>query len=378
MNTSTFVLRALILTCLSALSPGLPAAPAGTAFTYQGRLNDTHGPVNGTYDFFFSLYDSATGDTGQIGPSLPYGSTPVSNGLFTLTLDFGNPFSSNATWLQISVRTNGASTLTNLSPRQLLTPAPYALFATTASILSGTVPDARLSTNVSLLGQTIESAEITDGTIVNADIASGAAIADTKLATLTTAGKVANSATTATTNNVADTLVARDALGDFNAGLIHVQGVDVTGYIRSGSETGTSEPPFVPAEGGLILRRFDSSVMTSGSIVARTDSCTLVRDGTAAGLRINYTNSNEKLSFNAIGLSFYGTNVNFRSTVISSASGFVQLFNNAQRVVHAQISFGDVYGAGGAQVTQVVMDRFDSAAENDFYLTGTITSTYNQ
>ena len=66
-----------------------------------------------------------------------------------------------------------------------------------SSLSSGTVADGRLSANVSLLGQTIESAEITDGTIVNADINAAAAIADTKLATISTAGKVADSALSA-------------------------------------------------------------------------------------------------------------------------------------------------------------------------------------
>ena len=56
--------------------------------------------------------------------------------------------------------------------------------------------------------------------IVNADIAAGAAIADSKLAQITTAGKVANSATSATNANTANAIVARDASGNFAAGTI--------------------------------------------------------------------------------------------------------------------------------------------------------------
>jgi microcystin-dependent protein/uncharacterized protein YjbI with pentapeptide repeats len=56
--------------------------------------------------------------------------------------------------------------------------------------------------------------------IVNADIAANAAIADTKLATISTAAKVANSATTATNANTANAIVARDASGNFSAGTI--------------------------------------------------------------------------------------------------------------------------------------------------------------
>jgi hypothetical protein len=56
--------------------------------------------------------------------------------------------------------------------------------------------------------------------IVNADIAASAAIVDTKLATISTSGKVSNSATTATSTNTASAIVARDASGNFTAGTI--------------------------------------------------------------------------------------------------------------------------------------------------------------
>jgi hypothetical protein len=64
------------------------------------------------------------------------------------------------------------------------------------------------------------AANIVDGTIVNADINASAAIVDTKLATIATAGKVSNSATTATDANTASAIVARDASGNFTAGTI--------------------------------------------------------------------------------------------------------------------------------------------------------------
>ena len=71
----------------------------------------------------------------------------------------------------------------------------------------------------------VTSAMILDGTIVNGDISSSAAIADTKLATITSSGKIANSATTATDANTASTIVARDASGNFTANLITVNTV---------------------------------------------------------------------------------------------------------------------------------------------------------
>ena len=56
--------------------------------------------------------------------------------------------------------------------------------------------------------------------IVNADVDPAAGIVDTKLATISTAGKVSNSATTATSANTANTVVLRDASGNFSAGTI--------------------------------------------------------------------------------------------------------------------------------------------------------------
>jgi hypothetical protein len=115
----------------------------GTAFTYQGRLNDGASPANGSYDLTFALYEAAVSGTQQ-GVTLT-NATTVSNGLFTVTLDFGNQFPGADRWLEIGVRTNGGGTFTTLSPRQQLTPAPYAVMAGSASNLLGTLPMTQLS-----------------------------------------------------------------------------------------------------------------------------------------------------------------------------------------------------------------------------------------
>src|SRR5262245_10546992 len=112
----------------------------GTAFTYQGRLNASGVPANGSYDLRFTVYDSVGGATVLAGPLTGSG-VAVANGLFTVTLDFATGvFTGPARWLQIAVRTNGAATFTNLSPRQALTASPYAIHAGTASnVVNGTV-----------------------------------------------------------------------------------------------------------------------------------------------------------------------------------------------------------------------------------------------
>jgi hypothetical protein len=96
--------------------------------------------------------------------------------------------------------------------------------ATTASLADGIVTTAKIAnlgvTTAKLADSSVTSAKIVDDTIVNADINSAAAIVDTKLATIATAGKVSNSATTATNANTASAIVARDASGNFSAGTI--------------------------------------------------------------------------------------------------------------------------------------------------------------
>ena len=83
---------------------------------------------------------------------------------------------------------------------------------------------------------TVTSTMIANGTITNVDISSSAAIDDTKLATISTAGKVANSATTATNTNGVSAIVARDASGNFTAGTITA---NLTGNV-TGNVTGSA------------------------------------------------------------------------------------------------------------------------------------------
>ena len=116
---------------LSTLNPQPSSSPSplGTAFNYQGRLADGGNPANGSYDLKFTLYDADTGP-GMVAGPLTNAAVAVSNGLFTVMLDFGNAFDGNARWLELGVRTNGSpSDFTLLAPRQEVNPTPYARYA---------------------------------------------------------------------------------------------------------------------------------------------------------------------------------------------------------------------------------------------------------
>ena len=122
----------------------------GTAFTYQGRLDRAGSPVTGLYDFTNALYNASSGGA-QAGATVTLTAVPVTNGLFTVLLDFGGVFNGTTYWLQIGVRSNGVGSYAALSPRQELTPTPYAVTAenvnglVSASQLTGTLPSGLLS-----------------------------------------------------------------------------------------------------------------------------------------------------------------------------------------------------------------------------------------
>lgn len=61
-----------------------------TVFTYQGALTDAGNPATGMYDMQFKLFDSVDIATGnQVGTTIDRIGVPVTNGRFTVELDFG-------------------------------------------------------------------------------------------------------------------------------------------------------------------------------------------------------------------------------------------------------------------------------------------------
>ena len=111
----TLALGAILL---SILNPQLSTFAQGTAFTYQGVLNDEGAPASGTYDLQFSLFALPAGGA-PIGLLLSTNDLAISNGLFAVTLDFGaGLFTGAARWLEIRVRPGDSSgAFTNVAPR---------------------------------------------------------------------------------------------------------------------------------------------------------------------------------------------------------------------------------------------------------------------
>ena len=105
----------------------LGAAPASSRFTYQGVLEQSNVVANGAFDLRFQPFGVLSGGT-SLATAIALDNVAVVNGVFTVSLDFGEGFFvGDQVFLQIDVR-DGASTgvFTGLAPRQELTATPYA------------------------------------------------------------------------------------------------------------------------------------------------------------------------------------------------------------------------------------------------------------
>ena len=176
-NTTQHTSRLLRHLTAGALALGLTAtahAQGTTAFTYQGRLTDGVNPATGIYDLSFTLYDSA-GGTGTVGSPVPKLGVGITNGLFTVALDFGAaPFNGQACWLEIAVTATGSGPVTTLTPRQPLTPTPYALHAQESSGLDGLRIQASTNGGPSVIGGS--SLNSVAPNVAGATIAGGGAV----------------------------------------------------------------------------------------------------------------------------------------------------------------------------------------------------------
>ena len=161
-----------LLSALLALATG--AAAQTTAFTYQGRLMENGAPANGSNDLAFTLYTALTGGA-AVGAANVVNDVPVTNGLFTVPLDFPGGFDGSPRWLQILARPGGSvGAYTALVPRQPITSTPYAIRAlsagTAASATTANGVAAGSVTGAGLAPGAVNGAAIADGYITTADL----------------------------------------------------------------------------------------------------------------------------------------------------------------------------------------------------------------
>lgn len=233
-----------VLFCLLTVHCSLLTASAQTSsFTYQGKLADSGVAANGTYDITFKLYDTLANGT-QIGTDIVRDNVVVSDGGFTVDLDFGAAaFGSGASrFLQLEVRP-GASvgTFTTLVPRQPLTSSPYAVKAASAtssdsltaacalcvtdahifSISGGKISANSITadkfandsvTEVAIRDGNVTTSKIADAAVTNSKLAAGAVDATQLADNSVTAAKIASGAVK--TEDLADSSVTAPKIVD--------------------------------------------------------------------------------------------------------------------------------------------------------------------
>ena len=159
----------------AALWAGASPLPIETTLTYQGELREGGVPADGTYDLDLYLYDSESGGSALSSDLLE--DVEVSNGLFTVLVDFGDEYVGFGEWIELRVRRGDElGGFTILLPRQRVTASPYAIQANRVaanavsglSVINGTLTGADLASGA------VESIDIADNTVTQADIANSA------------------------------------------------------------------------------------------------------------------------------------------------------------------------------------------------------------
>jgi len=248
-----------------------------TQLTYQGFLTDGNGvpfgntaPVNKTV--YFRIYDALTGGTIKWSSQQV---VTVDKGYFSALLGQGSSVGSEPFNADLTGVFTGSSTAsdryleltadgTTIAPRLRFLPAPYALLARSATELVDPVTG---SNSLSIAGGVL-SGNGAGLTAVNGTNISSGTIADSKLAVITTPGKVANSATTASAASTANTIVARDGAGNFTAGTITATTFSGSGASLTGIPNSATTATSANTANAIVARDASGNISVGAAVLA--------------------------------------------------------------------------------------------------------------
>jgi len=265
-GTQTLTNKTLTSPTLTTPALGTPASGTLTNCTFPTLNQNTTGNAATV-----TTNANLTGHITSVGNEAVLGSFTSAQLATALTDETGtgaNVFATSPTLVTPALGTPSSGILTNCT------------FPTLNQNTTGTA--ATVTTNANLTGDITSvgnETSIAAGVIVNADINASAAIADTKLATIATAGKVSNSSTTATDANTPSAIVARNSSGNFTAGTITASLTGTaSGNLVSGGALGT------PSSGTLTNCTFPTlNQSTTGNAATVTTNANLAGDITSVG-----------------------------------------------------------------------------------------------
>ena len=244
-------------------------------------------------------------------------------------------------------------------------------------VLNGTLQLSALTSAGILHNDT--SGNISSSLIVNADIDAAAAIADTKLAMISTAGKVANSATTATSTNTASAIVARDGSGNFSAGIItaNVSGNATTATTAtnfsgslSGDVTGTQGATVVSSVGGQTAANVAAATVLANAATSANTASAIVKRAATGGFSAGAISVTDEVVSSSLTITPFIT----AGVVHNNASGLL----SSSLIVDGDITSATISNAKLATISStntsgniVVRDGSGNFATNMITLSGT-------
>lgn len=201
---------------LAALLGAGHALAFGTAISFQGTLEDNGLPATGLYDLQFQV--KTTGGS-NVGPLLTLEDQQVSNGVFTVQLDFGTGvFSGGDRRIALFVRAGSSvGSYTQMLPELPVSSSPYAQLATNAEIA-----DIAYDTT----DNAIDEVDINTGAVSERNIAAGAVGASEIAAGAVGASEIAAGAVGA--SQIAAGAVGASEIASNAVGIVNLIGANYT------------------------------------------------------------------------------------------------------------------------------------------------------